>query len=76
MAEEINLEDEIKRLLRREPFVPFFVRLTSGERLEVASPYQMAIGDGNTVAIMRPRAGGIFIRQNQIVAVDTPEPAR
>jgi hypothetical protein len=72
MPEQMNFEDEIRRLLRREPFQPFLVNLTSGEKIPVSDPLQMAIGDGNTVAILYPRAGGIFIRKNQIVSVEEP----
>jgi hypothetical protein len=67
----MNVEDEIRRNLKHDPFRPFFIRLTSGERIEVNDRHQMAIiRDNNTVAVLSPRPGGIFIRKNEILAVD------
>jgi hypothetical protein len=74
MPEEINFENELIRLLDREPFVPFFISLTSGERYEVGNPRSVAIG-GSVVAILGEKTGLVFFRKNKIVAVDAPEPA-
>ncbi|HMB95142.1 MAG TPA: hypothetical protein VKK61_03805, partial [Tepidisphaeraceae bacterium] len=71
MAEEMNFDDEIRHLLKRKPFVPFFVDLRNGERIKVADSHQMAIIESNnTVAILHPRPDGIFVRKDQIVGVD------
>ena len=72
MGEQINSDEEIDGLLAREPFVPFSIVLTSGDRYGVTSPRQVAIG-GNTVVVMRPRRGISFFRKSQMVAVDVPE---
>ena len=76
MPEEITIEDEIKKLLERKPFVPFYISLTSGERYEVTERHQLAIGSGSTVALIHPREGITILRKNQIVAVDAPERAQ
>jgi hypothetical protein len=75
MPEQINFEEELKNALDRRPFAPFFITLTSGERLEITERHQVAIGEGNTMAVLKPRAGGIFIRKNQVVSIDVPEMA-
>ena len=74
MSEEINFENEILRLLDRDPFVPFIIRLTSGDHYEVVNPRRVAWG-ANTVVVMHPTTGLSFFRKNQIVAVDAPETA-
>jgi hypothetical protein len=72
--EEINFDDELKRYLRADPFVPFDIVVTSGDRYEVAEKEQVAMG-GNTVVVVLPKTGIRFFRKNQIVAVHVHEPS-
>ena len=74
MGEEISFEEEILRLLDDEPFAPFTIVLTSGDRYEVTDPHQVALG-GSVVVYVPPRGGISFIRKNQIVAVQSHQPA-
>jgi hypothetical protein len=37
--------DDLKELLKKEPFSPFRIVLTSGSAHEVSSPYQVALGE-------------------------------
>ena len=68
--------DTIKHLKRREPFVPFKIVMTSGDR------YVIENGDALAIATSQlhyyPRSGmGIHLRLNQITAVevDSEKPA-
>jgi hypothetical protein len=72
--EEINFEDELRRCLRADPFVPFNIVVTSGDRYEVTTDEQVALG-GNTVVVVLPTTGIRFFRKNQIVAVHVHEPS-
>ncbi len=36
--------DEIRELLRRDPFEPFRIRLTSGDHYDIADPNSVALG--------------------------------
>jgi hypothetical protein len=74
MAEELGLEDELKKALDREPFVPVTVILTSGDRYEITDPWTLAIG-ASTVVVLPPRSTHVSFRKNQIVAVETHETA-
>jgi hypothetical protein len=74
MAEQISFIDEMHRLLDREPFQPFTIVLNSGNRYEVSDPHQLALGE--SVAILIPKKStSIYMRSNQIVAVEVLEPA-
>ena len=73
--EEISFEEELRRALGQQPFHPFTIKLTSGDRYKVTDPWQVAIGT-TTVVFMHPKRGASFLRKNQIVAVDVPERAR
>jgi hypothetical protein len=73
MSEEINLKDEIVRLLDREPFVPFVVVLTSGDCYEVTDPHSLALGQ-NVLIIVPPRSAHVFMRWNQVSSVEVKEP--
>ena len=72
--EQINFEEELIKLLDRDPFQAFTITLTSGERFDITADRQVALG-GNTVVVVLPRRGIQFFRKNQIVCVDVPEPA-
>lgn len=72
--EAISVEEELRRLLRREPFHSIIIKLTSGDRYEIEDPQAMAIGS-STIVIMHPKKGSTFIRKSQIAAVDAAEPA-
>ncbi len=65
--EESSL-DMIRHLKRQEPFVPFLIVMTSGDRYEVEDPDALAIGVSQVHYY--PRSGmGIHMRVNQIAAV-------
>jgi hypothetical protein len=44
MAEELNLEEAINQRFNSDPFEPFSVTLTSGERLDIDNRMQLAMG--------------------------------
>jgi hypothetical protein len=75
MSEAINFNDEIDRLLDRDPFVPFKIILTSGDRYEITGPRQVAMGD-NVVVVVPSKSTHSFFRKNQIVGVEVAEPAQ
>jgi hypothetical protein len=72
MTDEINFNDEIRQMVDREPFTPFTIVLSSGDRYSVLDPYLIAIGE-NVVSIIGK--GVTFFRKNQIVAVEARETA-
>ena len=74
MSEELNFDDEIIKLLDTDPFHPFSLVLSSGDRYEVTDPHRVAMGM-NVVILVHPRSGVLFLRKTQIVAVDVPEAA-
>jgi hypothetical protein len=61
--------DTIKDLTNREPFVPFRVVMTSGDRYLIDDPNALAIATSQLHYY--PRTGmGIHMRLNQIAAVE------
>ena len=74
MAEEIDIVSEIGKALDRRPFVPFAVVATSGDRYEVAGLHQVALGK-QVVIILPPDQTSIYLRTNQLVAVELAAPA-
>lgn len=67
--------DDLKELLRVEPFVPFRIILTSGTSYEVTSPYQIAIGQTQLDYYFPKSDRKAIVRQNQIAAYETSERA-
>lgn len=74
MAEDISFEDELKKALEHEPFLPFTIVLTSGDRYDVTDPWAVAIG-ASTVVVFPPKSTHVVFRKSQIVAVEVHEPA-
>lgn len=52
--------DAIREMLRREPFQPFVIHLSSGESHEVRHPECLAIGKGR-IAITDPDADRVAV---------------
>ncbi len=71
MPEAISITDEIERALDRVPFQPFYIKLTSGDRYEVTRRTQAAIG-GSVMVLLHRELPSIYIRMNQICAVEIP----
>jgi hypothetical protein len=73
--ERISFDEELRKLARAVPFMPFEIVTTSGERYEITDSVEIAVGS-STVVVVLPKTGVQMIRKNQIVAVHTHEPAR
>ena len=74
MAEEIDIVGEIGKALERRPFQPFVIVATSGDRYEVTGLHQVALGR-QVVIILPPDQTSIYLRANQLVAVELRAPA-
>jgi len=67
--EEESAMDTIRDLMRREPFVPFAIVMTSGDRYLIEDPYALAIGSSQLHYF--PRAGKeIRMRINQVAVIE------
>jgi hypothetical protein len=67
------MNDKLKQLLDRDPFVPFRIVVTSGGAYEVTSPYQVALGE-TRLDYFYPRSDrDATVRLNQIVAFESLE---
>jgi hypothetical protein len=70
------MHEEILEHLRRDPFVPFRIVLTSGQGFDVINPGLVALGE-TTIHVMYPRSDRYAIlRQNQIASFEILETAR
>ena len=68
-------EDEIKHLLRADPFRRFTIVLTSGDRYTVYDPYSLAIGESSMSSLYPPKGGTMMFGKSQIVSIEITEPA-
>ena len=73
-AEDISITEEIEKALDRRPFQPFVIVATSGDRYEVTGRHQVAVGK-QVVIILPPDQTSIYLRTNQLVAVELAAPA-
>jgi hypothetical protein len=67
---DLTLLDTIRELMHRDPFQPFRLVTSSGDKYVVKNPYNMAIGESQ-ISYFYPRSDKfVFIRVNQLVAVE------
>ena len=71
--EEIDIRDELTRLLDQEPFEPLTLVMASGDRYEVSVPDEIVLGHHVITIVPRRRVGHSSLRYNQIGSVDTYE---
>jgi hypothetical protein len=72
--EQIDFEEELRRYWRKDPFIPFDIVTTSGDRYHIPDPGLIAFG--SNVIIIALRSTGIqLVRKNQIAAVHVHEPS-
>jgi hypothetical protein len=63
--------DNLRELLRRDPFVPFRIVLTSGDRFDVLNPDLVAIGESQLFYCYPQSDRLAYLRLNQIAALET-----
>ena len=68
-----SFEDQIRRLLDADPFVPFTVVVASGDKYPVTSSHSLAIGETSMSSIWLPKRGQAYFRKSQIVSVEVGE---
>ena len=74
MAEEIDIVGEIEKALDRQPFQPFAIVATSGDRYEVTGRHQVAVGR-SVIMLLAPDQTSVYLRSSQLVAVEHTAPA-
>ena len=73
-AENIDIVGEIEKALDRQPFQPFVIVVSSGDRYEVSGRHQVAAGKA-VVIVLPPDSTSIYLRTTQLVAMDLAAPA-
>jgi hypothetical protein len=72
--QQISFDDELRKLVRASPFIPFVIVTASGDRYEITDSVQAAVGS-STVGVFLARTGWQLIRKNQITAIHVHETA-
>jgi hypothetical protein len=70
--EDIDFEEELRRYWRKEPFIPFDIVTTSGDKYRITDPGHIAFGS-NVIVIALRSTGIQLVRKNQIAAVHVHE---
>ena len=74
--DDINIPDEIERLLDERPFKPFTIVVSSGDRYPITRKHAVAIG-GSVVILITPSAKtSIYLRTNQLVGLEVGTSAK
>jgi hypothetical protein len=69
------VEKTLLELLDKEPFRPFRIVLTSGDRYEVLNRHLVAIGDSEIFYCYPQTDRFVYIRKNQIAALEALQAA-
>jgi len=70
MAEDVTTADTIRDLKNREPFVPFRIIMTSGDRYLIDDPDALAIGGQQLFYYPPRRSAGVHLSLFEIAAVE------
>ena len=69
-AEDESTWDTVKDLKNKEPFLPFMIVMTSGDRYLIEDPDGLAVG-GSQLHYYPPKSDrAVHMRLNQIAAVE------
>jgi hypothetical protein len=67
--------NEIKELMNKQPFEPFRIVLTSGDKVQIDNPDTLAVGD-TRIGYFPPHSDRwVMIRSNQIAMLESAERA-
>lgn len=67
--------DQIRELLHRDPFQPFRIILTSGDRYDVGNPDLVALSQSYVFYVFPKSDRMAWLRLNQIASVETLQAA-
>ena len=74
MGEEIGLRGKLIKLLEGDPFVPFQIVMSSGDRFEITDPHSVAVAR-DVVVVLPPRGVSSTLRWNHINALTVKDNA-
>jgi hypothetical protein len=68
-----KFEDGIRELKRKDPFQPFNIVMTSGDKCRVDDPDMLIVGPVEIIYVV-PRSGKTYrLRKSQVVAIEELE---
>jgi hypothetical protein len=70
---DVTVGSEILRLRDRDPFTPFTIVMSSGDRYRIDDPIELAMGRDALVVIPITRIAHIVLRYQAIAAVEVVE---
>jgi hypothetical protein len=73
--EQPRMLKSLQELLRRDPFIPFRIVLTSGKEYEIKHAQLVAIGE-TQITVYAPKSDDwSILRMNQIASIDVTQAA-
>jgi len=76
MSERITVGNEIRQLLDSDPFGPFIIVMSSGDRYQVRDAREVIFGQ-DAITLVPLRSGGhSTLRLNQISSLEVSDPRR
>jgi hypothetical protein len=74
-SDDIDFYDKLRRVRLADPFHPFVIVMSSGERYEVTDPSSVAAGR-TTFVVYPPKSGFYFFPLHQISSIEVLEPKK
>ena len=75
MSEQVSFEDEVQKLIHADPFIPFSLILSSGDRFDVTDTGFFVFGDSAFILVQR-KSGMAILRKSQVIGVEMHPNAR
>jgi hypothetical protein len=74
MSERITVGGELARLANRDPFEPFVIVMSSGERYRVEDPNEIIFGRGAIVIVPLSGGGHSTLRESELSSIEVIAP--
>jgi hypothetical protein len=69
MAEELNILGELESLRTKQPFEPFTIVTTAGDRYPVTVDHYMTVAI-NMIVLLPPKSSRVYLRPAHICALE------
>lgn len=69
------MREHLLELLRKDPFIPFKVVLTSGKEYEISNPHLVAVGETEMTVYVAKSDRWAMLRMNQVASLESAQAA-
>ncbi|HZK80313.1 MAG TPA: hypothetical protein VFC46_04580 [Humisphaera sp.] len=74
MSEQLKFDEEVQMLIHADPFKPFTLIFSSGDKFEVTDPGFFVFGEG-VIYLVQQKSGLAIFRKHELIGVEVHQNA-